>query len=129
MDIEDTLPIELPTTETSLTRTFYGKFEAKTPPFRAGRMSIAISHYLTLTRRVESGYWAGFFGISAAMLAYFHISPWAVEPPQDVMMPYANLVTGYLAFGIVLALGASVVIGFVHAAVLWTIRNVRVVEP
>ncbi|PSP75409.1 hypothetical protein BRC81_15385, partial [Halobacteriales archaeon QS_1_68_20] len=64
-------------------------------------------------------YWAGFFAFSAAVLAYFHISPWAVEPPQDVMGPYANPIVGYLAFGIVLALIASVVIGSIYGAVLW----------
>jgi len=76
-----------------------------------------ISFYLTLTRRVEVRYRAGFFAFSAGMLAYFHISPWAVEPPQDVILPYANPVAGYLAFEIVLALIATVVIGSILRAV------------
>jgi hypothetical protein len=53
------------------------------------------------------------------MLAYFHISPWAIEPPRDVMVPYTNPLAGYLAFGIVLALIASVVVGSLYAAALW----------
>ena len=157
MDIEDILPIELPTTETSLTRSFYVFMSVPTVlgvvhhidhiirgnhvgwpltpevnPFTyslAIYPLLAISLYLTRTRRVEAGYWAGFFAFSAGMLAYFHISPWAVEPPQDVMAPYSNPAAGYLAFGIVLALIASVVIGSVYGAILWAIRNARVTEP
>ena len=79
---------------------------------------LAISLYLTATDRVDAGYWAGFFAFSAGMLAYFHVSPWAVEPPQDVIVPYANPVFGYLAFGILLALIASVVVGSTYAAAL-----------
>jgi hypothetical protein len=147
MELEDSLPVELPTTDTSLTRLFYlfvivptvlgmahhidhiirGNHVGwpLTPHVNPFTYSLAIypllalSLYLTLTRRVEARYWAGFFAFSAGMLAYFHISPWAVEPPQDVMVPYANPVFGYLAFGIVLALIASVVVGSVYGTLLW----------
>jgi hypothetical protein len=37
------------------------------------------------------------------------LGPWGVEPPQDVVVPYSDPLTGYLAFGVVLALIASVV--------------------
>lgn len=80
---------------------------------------LAISLYLTLTRRAGAGYWAAFFAFSASMLAYFHISPWAVEPPQDVMVPYTNPIAGYLAFGIILALIGSVAIGAIYGALQW----------
>ncbi|RXK46888.1 hypothetical protein [Halorientalis pallida] len=80
---------------------------------------LGISLYLSLTDRVDARYWAGFFAFSAGMLAYFHVSPWAVEPPQDVMVPYENPLLGYLAFGIVLALIASVCLGSVYGALLW----------
>jgi hypothetical protein len=53
------------------------------------------------------------------MLAYFHVSPWAVEPPADVIVPYEDPVVGYLAFGVLLALIGSVVLGSAYAAVLW----------
>ncbi len=147
MEVEGTLPVELPTKDTSLTRLFYlfvfvptmlgaahhidhiirGNHVGwpLTPHVNPFTYSLAIypllavSLYLTLTRRVEARYWAGFFAFSAGMLAYFHISPWAVEPPQDVMVPYANPVAGYVAFGILLALIASVVIGSVYGIVLW----------
>lgn len=147
MEVEDMLPIELPTTNTSLTRAFYLFVMVPTvlgvahhvdhivrgnhvgwpiaPEVNAFTYSLAIypllaiSLYLTLTRRVEARYWSGFFALSAGMLAYVHISPWAVEPPLDVMVPYANPVVGYLAFGIVLALIASVGLGSVYGAVLW----------
>ncbi|MXR42559.1 hypothetical protein GRX01_14585 [Halobaculum sp. WSA2] len=147
MELKDAFPIDLPTTDTTLTRAFSlfvlvptvlgiahhidhiirGNHVGWpiTPEVNAFTYSLVIypllvmSIYLTLTRRVEARYWAGFFAFSAGMLAYFHISPWAVEPPQDVMVPYANPVAGYLAFGIVLALIASVVIGSIYGAVLW----------
>jgi hypothetical protein len=147
MDVEDTLPVALPTSDTTLTRTFYlfvlvptllgaahhvdhiirGNHVGWpiTPEINAFTYSLAIypllaiSLYLTLTRRVEARYWAGFFAFSAGMLAYFHVSPWAVEPPRDVMLPYDNLLVGYLAFGIVLALIASVLVGSAYGAVLW----------
>ncbi|MEF8841293.1 MAG: hypothetical protein V5A62_06650 [Haloarculaceae archaeon] len=80
---------------------------------------LAISLYLTVTDRVDAGYWAWFLALSAGMLAYFHISPWAVEPPQDVMVPYEDPLVGYLAFGVLLALIGSVVVGSTYAAVLW----------
>ena len=147
MAIEDGLPVELPTSDSRLTRLFYlfvlvptvlgvahhvdhvvrGNHVGwpLTPHVNPFTYSLAIypllavSLYLTLTERVEARYWAGFFAFSAGMLAYFHVSPWAVEPPQDVMVPYADPVVGYVAFGVVLALIASTVVGSVYAAVLW----------
>lgn len=147
MDFEDTLPIDLPTNDTSLTRAFYlfvllptvlgaahhidhvirgnhvgWPLTPEVNPFTyslAIYPLLAISLFLTLTERVEARYWAGFFAFSAGMLAYFHISPWAVEPPRDVMGPYATPAFGYLAFGILLALIASVVAGTVYGAILW----------
>ena len=80
---------------------------------------LAVSLYLTVTDRVDVGYWAAFLAFSAGMLAYFHVSPWAVEPPRDVIVPYDGPVLGYLAFGVLLALIASVVAGSAYAAVLW----------
>ncbi|WP_232701769.1 hypothetical protein [Halobacterium wangiae] len=90
---------------------------------------IAISLYLSGTRRVDARYWAGFFAFSAAMLAYLHLSPWAVEPPRDVVAPYASPVVGYLAFATLLALIASVVVGSAYAAVLWRRSEATVDGP
>jgi len=83
---------------------------------------IGVSLYLTLTDRVDAGYWAGFLAFSAGMLAYFHVSPWAVEPPQDVMVPYESPVVGMMAFAVLLALIASTCIGAAYAVVLWRRR-------
>jgi hypothetical protein len=80
---------------------------------------LAVSLYLTLSRRVAAGYWAVYFALSGGMLAYFHISPWAVEPPQDVIGPYSNPAFGYLAFVVLLALIASVVVATLYGTVLW----------
>jgi hypothetical protein len=169
MAIEDSLPVELPTGDTNLTTVFY-LFVAVptvlgaahhidhiirgnhvrwplTPEVNPFTYSLAIypllavSLYLSLTNRVDARYWAGFFAFSTGMLAYFHVSPWAVEPPQDVMVPsshifpspylnpveppqdvmvyYESTLLGSVAFGIVLALIASTVIGSVYGAVLW----------
>jgi hypothetical protein len=52
------------------------------------------------------------------MLAYFHISPWAVEPPQDVILPYADPAVGYLAFVILLALIAAAALSAIYAILL-----------
>jgi hypothetical protein len=79
---------------------------------------VGIGLYLTLTNRVGDRYWAGVFTLSAFMLAYFHVSPWAVEPPQDVILPYANPILGYLAFVILLSLIAAASISAVYAVVI-----------
>jgi hypothetical protein len=148
MGFIDRLQAALPTTDTDLTRAFYvfvlvptmlgaahhidhivrGNHVGwpLTPEVNAFTYSLsiypllAVSVYLTVTRRVEARYWAGFFAFSAGMLAYFHVGPWAVEPPQDVILPYENAVIGYFAFAILLALIGSVVVGSAYAAVLWT---------
>jgi hypothetical protein len=147
MDVDDRLPSDLPTTDTSLTRPFYLFLLATTglgaahhvdhvirgnhvgwpltPSLNPFTYSLAIypllavSVYLTLTRRVEARYWAGFFAATAGVLAYFPVSPWAVEPPADIVVPYGSPVLGSLAFGILLAFIASAVLGSVYGAVLW----------
>ncbi len=147
MELEDGLPIELPTERVRLTPAFYvfvllptllGAAHHVDHVIRGNHVGwpltpevnpftyslaiyplLAISLYLTSTERVDARYWAGFFAFSAAMLAYFHVSPWAVEPPADVMVPYENPLVGYLAFGILLALIGSVVVGSVYGVVLW----------
>ncbi|WP_049984837.1 hypothetical protein [Halobellus rufus] len=147
MAIRDGLPEELPTIDDSLTRAFL-VFTAVptvlgaahhvdhvirgnhvgwpiTPEVNPFTYSLAIYPLLaiglslTLTNRVGARFWAGFFAFSTGMLAYFHVSPWAVEPPRDVILPYADPVLGYLAFGVLLALIASVAAGSVYGAVLW----------
>ena len=80
---------------------------------------LAAGLYLTATERVGARYWTGFLTASAGMLAYFHVSPWAIEPPQDVILPYASPLAGYLAFAVVLALIGSVALGAVYTAILW----------
>jgi hypothetical protein len=147
MDLEDVLPVELPTSDSGLTRPFYlfvlvptllgvahhldhvvrgnhvgWPLTPEVNPFTyslAIYPLLAVGLYLSLTRRVGAGYWVGFFACSTGMLVYFHLSPWAVEPPQDVMVPYANPVAGYVAFGVLLALVASVGVGAAYGIVLW----------
>jgi hypothetical protein len=80
---------------------------------------IALGLYLTATDRAGAGYWTGLFTFSALLLGFLHLSPWAVEPPGDVILPYASPVVGSLAFAVLLALIVSVAGGAVYAAVLW----------
>lgn len=80
---------------------------------------VAVGVSLALTDRDSTRYWALLFPFSAGMLAFFHLSPWAVEPPADVIAPYANPLYGYLAFGVLLALVASVVVASVYAVAVW----------
>ena len=80
---------------------------------------LAVGLYLTATGRAGTRFWTGFFAFSTGMLAYFHLSPWAVEPPADVIVPYADPAVGFLAFGVLLGLIASVGFGTVYMGRLW----------
>ncbi|MFT4923022.1 MAG: hypothetical protein ACI8XM_002243 [Haloarculaceae archaeon] len=79
----------------------------------------AVGLYLTVRGRAGARFWTAFFVFSAAMLSYFHISPWAIEPPHHVIGPYASPLAGYVAFLVLLALIASVTIGAGWAALVW----------
>jgi len=85
---------------------------------------IAVGVYLTVTGRASNRYWAVFFAFSTGMLAFFHLSPWAIEPPGDVILPYASPAVGYAAFGVLLALVASVTAGSLYAALV-SLREAR----
>jgi hypothetical protein len=74
---------------------------------------------LSLTGRVGSRYWTVVMTFGAAMLAFFHLSPWAVEPPGDVILPYANPAFGYVAFAVLLALILVVAGGALYSFRLW----------
>lgn len=80
---------------------------------------LALGAYLTATDRAGARYWIAFFAASTAALAYIHVSPWAIEPPSDVIAPYADPAVGYLAFAVLLALVGSVAVGTGYAAALW----------
>ncbi|ESS09617.1 MAG: hypothetical protein A07HN63_00422 [uncultured archaeon A07HN63] len=146
MRFEDRLPIDVPTTEHTTSRVLYLLLAVTTALGAAHHIDhiirgnhvgwpithhvnpftyslaiypiVALGLYLTLTDRAGDGYWAGVFTLSAFMLAYFHISPWAVEPPQDVILPYATPAVGYLAFVILLALIAAASLSAVYAILL-----------
>ena len=146
MDVTQKLSVELPTENTSLTRalllfavvpTTLGAAHHVDHIIRGNHVGwpitshvnpftyslaiyplIAVGLYLTLSGRAGNRYWAGFFAFSAAMLAYFHVSPWAVEPPGDVILPYADPAVGYLAFVVLLALIAAASLSAVYAILL-----------
>ena len=80
---------------------------------------VVLGFTLSLTGRAGARYWTVVMTLGTGMLAFFHISPWAVEPPGDVMLPYADSVFGYAAFAILLALILVVAGGALHSIRLW----------
>lgn len=78
---------------------------------------VVLGFTLSLTGRAGARYWTVVMTLGAGMLAFFHLSPWAVEPPGDVILPYANPLFGYAAFAVLLAL-----IGVVGAGALYSFR-------
>lgn len=84
---------------------------------------LALGLYLTVTDRAGTGYWAVFSTVAAAMLASVHLSPWALEPPRDVVLPYADPAVGYAAFAVLLVLVALVTLTAAYASVLWYRRR------
>jgi hypothetical protein len=81
--------------------------------------AVALGLYLTVTDRVDVGYWAGLLFVGFLLVALSHLGPWAVEPPTDVVGPYANPLAGYAAFAVLLALLASLFLGTAVAARRW----------
>jgi hypothetical protein len=80
---------------------------------------VGLGFALAYTGRAGVRYWAGVMTAGVGMLVFFHLSPWAVEPPADVILPYANPVVGYLAFGLLLALIAVTAVGVAYTLLLW----------
>lgn len=80
---------------------------------------LAAGLYLTAADRAGTRYWAWFFTGTAAVLAFVHVGPWALEPPGDVIGPHGNRAVGYSAFAVVVALVASVAAGAVYAVAQW----------
>ena len=80
---------------------------------------VVLGFVLSLTGRAGARYWTAVMGFGGGMLVFFHLSPWAVEPPEDVILPYADPALGYLAFAVLLALIAIVYVGTGYALLLW----------
>lgn len=80
---------------------------------------VVLGFTLSLTGRGGARYWTVVMTLGAGMLAFFHLSPWAVEPPGDVILPYANPVFGYVAFAVLLALILVVAGGALYSFRLW----------
>jgi hypothetical protein len=86
---------------------------------------IAVGFARSLTGRGDAGYWTVVMTLGAGMLVFFHLSPWAVEPPGDVILPYADPAVGYAAFGILIALIAAVAAGALYSAWRWSRGRTR----
>jgi hypothetical protein len=80
---------------------------------------VAVGFALSLSGRESARYWTVVMLGGFGMLVFFHLSPWAVEPPGDVILPYANPLFGYVAFAVLLALIAVVFVGTGYAFVSW----------
>ncbi|WP_267643941.1 hypothetical protein [Haloarchaeobius amylolyticus] len=73
----------------------------------------------SLTGLTGERYWSLVMLVGGGMLVFFHLSPWAVEPPGDVILPYANPLFGYLAFAVLLALILVVFVGAAYSLAIW----------
>lgn len=74
---------------------------------------------LSLTGRAGARYWSVVMTLGGGMLVFFHLSPWAVEPPGDVILPYADPLWGYVAFAVLLLLIGVVFVGAGYSVLLW----------
>jgi hypothetical protein len=74
---------------------------------------------LSLTGRAGARYWSVVMAFGGGMLVFFHLSPWAVEPPGDVILPYADPLWGYVAFAVLLLLIGVVFVGAGYSILLW----------
>lgn len=81
--------------------------------------AIAIGLALYLAGRVGPGFWAFLSGGGAAFLAFIHFGPQAIEPPGDIIDVHASPVVGWLAFGWLLALVATLLVTFVYELGAW----------
>jgi hypothetical protein len=84
---------------------------------------VVVGFALSLTGRAGARYWTAVMAGGGGMLVFSHLSPWAVEPPSDVILPYADPAWGYVAFAILLALIAVVFLGAGYSLVLWRRRG------
>jgi hypothetical protein len=73
----------------------------------------------TATDRVGVRYWVGTAALGTVMLWSFHLSPRAVEPPAEVVLPYTNPVVGYIAFAVVIAQILSLLVTTGYATHRW----------
>lgn len=80
---------------------------------------VVLGFVLSLTNRAGARYWTVVMTLGGLMLVFFHLSPWAVEPPTDVILPYSDPFWGYTAFAILLALIGCVFAGAGYAVLLW----------
>jgi Na+/phosphate symporter len=74
---------------------------------------------LTFAGRMGPRGWAFLSGGGAIFLAVIHFGPWAVEPPEDIISMYDSPLLGWLAFGWLLALVATLVVATLYEIRLW----------
>lgn len=85
---------------------------------------VVLGFVLSLTGRGGARYWTAVMTLGAGILVFSHLSPWAVESPSDVILPYADPLWGYVAFVVLLPLIGVVLLGAGYSFVLWR-RDVR----
>jgi hypothetical protein len=79
---------------------------------------VVVGFALSLSGRDSSRYWSVVMTLGGGMLVFFHLGPWAVEPPADVILPYSNPLFGYVAFVVLLALIGAVFLGAAYTIFL-----------
>ncbi len=81
--------------------------------------AILIGLYLYRTGRVGPGFWVFLSGGGFVFLTAIHLSPFAIEPPGDIIGMYDSPIIGWLAFGWLLALLAVLAITCAYELRLW----------
>ena len=80
---------------------------------------ILLGLYLSREGRAGAGYWLLLSGFGAVFLTVVHFGPAAIEPPDDIIGEYSSPLAGWLAFGWLLVLIATLVALFVYEARVW----------
>ena len=74
---------------------------------------------LTVRDRAGARYWFGVAAAGLGLLGAIHLGPWAIEPPGDIVDPYAPSPLGYLAFVWLLGLLVVLCLTVLAAAASW----------
>ena len=85
---------------------------------------IALGVLLRAWGKGGPGYWAVLAGAGLVLVGATHLGPFAAEPPRDIIEPYRSRAVGWAAFGLLVALLATLAALAVHAGRCWRGRAV-----
>ncbi len=84
---------------------------------------VALGLYLHTRGRIGPGYWTVLLMVASSFVGLAHFGPLAVEPPEDILGPYASAVAGYVTLGWLISSLFILVTSTVYAARLWVRRQ------